>query len=1221
MPGNLLTARADQTDVVAESNELNNGREKSWLCDTQPPRFLSGPNVFNITQTSADVSWMTDEPADGRARYGPLAGSYPFEQWAGVEQSHQLVHLESLAPATTYHLSVEVVDPYGNVTNSREVHFETQPPADSQAPTVELILPDRFRERVTVLAQTADDTGVERVEFYFDSRLVFTDYAPPFEMQLDSLRYANGRYTITARAHDLARRYTDAVRPIDVLNVVDATAPQVSIIAPAAGATVGGVVTVTALLTDDVGIINARFYVDGVYGGFDGWPTESAPAHTTFTLNWDTRKLQAGKTYRLAVQAYDTTFKTGLATVDVIVQQTPTPTPQPDPPYLEVTDHIVSRLQNLFTIQLKVKNTGDLDATNVRILDGLRAFQSISNTTGAADIFAAWIPAGDYGYADIRPKNVIPAGQERIYTYNVIPVLVYPNPPTPQIGFFTDLSWNSATASGYHSFVTLPPAKTDANETIAAAHQNAVATCNYLLVTDPYRLAASYCSGCYGGMPTPAEYRVNAILANMAELARYRRGALGYIYTGNAGQLHVLVSPAGAWASKLHADFGTVGKGYLLIVGETNIISSYNWNNWNMQWSGGSVTNKVMDSDQCIADTSGDARPELAIGRIVGQQASQLAATLRRDIQVATGAAGHVYDHSHALSVSGVGNGQSTMVTAANNTGNTLTGLGYTTSILHWSAITTTQRLQAFVNVAPNRDIIYIFEHGNPDGPGPLDSWMLGSVNFGTTHPFLLSASCRTGDYTNGDFVEAIFDRGVGAGVASTQDSPMSVNAVCGIDLYGGGITSDAAGKLLLNVKRNYWDKGKVYQFWSAEYNFYGDPKYGAGLNTLAGIELVQDTAAATPIPTPPASLSVEVPMYEVNTIEDLDYAQIPGGAVWLEPGDYQIPYYSVVVPMPAGARVQDVTLAQKSDLQTAFGIRLPVAVADKSCCADPRLGAADAGNLPFAGKDYAWKVVGNPDGSANLIIDMYPFVYNPLTAGVAFYRTYRFELQTSQSPLSITALEVPGAEHRLGEPALVNLTINNQGEPQDVAVNAVVKRAGGGDSVGGLLLRTLQDLAGAASFTAAWDSAGAAPGVYEVEVTLSDPQGSILEQRAVTFLLGVAGGELSDFSVTPARFDVGDVLRIAYSFQNTGDLPATGAITLRVSDSTGAPITQFIHELEGVEPGSTVGFSDEWASAGAPAGRYFFTLQALFDGASAGPLTRTASSYRHGYLPLQLKR
>lgn len=66
-----------------------------------------------------------------------------------------------------------------------------------------------------------------------------------------------------------------------------AGSPQVSIDVPANGAQVSGIVNVTATATDDTGVANVQFYIDGVVAGA---PDASAP----YALAWDTRTVNNG---------------------------------------------------------------------------------------------------------------------------------------------------------------------------------------------------------------------------------------------------------------------------------------------------------------------------------------------------------------------------------------------------------------------------------------------------------------------------------------------------------------------------------------------------------------------------------------------------------------------------------------------------------------------------------------------------------------------------------------------------------------------------------------------------------------------------------------------------------------------------------------------------------------------------------------------------------------
>jgi hypothetical protein len=1206
-PEDHVEVRADASGVVLESDETNNTRMEVWSCDTTPPSFLSGPTISHITTNSVCVSWTTDEPAEGLIRYGTQAERASHELWTGTMDSSFSVTLENLQTATVYRLRVEVFDPSGNSTLSREVFFETLPPLDSFNPIVNLMVSETITHTVVVQALATDNTGVGRVEFYVGGDLAFIDYTAPYKMELDSLLYPNGSLPIMAKAIDLANRSSQDEKMVDVANLIDAAAPVVIISAPANNANVSGIVQVTAELSDDIGLLNARFYVDGVYTAFEGWPVESAPTNATVTFDWDARKLARPEHYSLAVEAYDTNFQVTTKVIKVWVQPyvEPPPPPRPD---LEVTGHTVTRSDNQFTIMLKVKNVGDAEATNVRILDGLRGFQPIASSSTTYDILTHWDPIGLFAYADIRSKINIPAGQERIYIYQAIPVMVYPNPPDPEIGYFIDLYWATPTQE-YSKFINLLVKEDTAGFKIPLSHGKATLSSNYILTTNPYRLFVIHAPGYRAGV-SPASTSVNAVLAAMAELAWHKKGVLGYMNQGDAVTLNTLVRPGGDWHSRMGVDFKEIGKGYLLIVGEIDIIPSYWSGGWNIKWKGGDVTNVINNTDQPIADIGGDWRPELILGRIIGDFPEDLTMVLRRSIQVHLNEPGHNYDHSHGLTVSGEGIGESKMISGAKIAATALATKQYSTSTLHWSHITEGLRVAAFTALAPDQDIIYIIEHGNPNEIGPLSTSNMSMVSFGTTHPFILAASCRTGDYVNGGIAEAFFDQGAGVYIGSTEVSSISINRYSGWDLYNGPITTASAGRAFLDLERRYWDAGHRYRFWVMEYNYYGDPKYGEPPGMLA-VEANMFTTAL------PDSLNISIPPFTVEQIDDLDYVQIPGGAVWSEDGDYQIPFYTTYLDLPAGTHVQDVILTAKADPIFGENIHLPIATADPSCCATSLAGFETGGSLPFADLDYTWRVVDQTEGNGLLILSVYPFIYNPLTANVTFYQTYSFDLVYTDSLIAIDHLEIEPGIAQLETPIRVELAIKNGGTPQDLVFKAVVKQVATGDIVDGLLLQSLKQLVGAASFSAVWDSEGFLAGDYEIEAFLVDMNGRVVAHKTASFKLGLTAGEITAFTAGPQGFDPGDPIGIALNFRNQGDIPASGKVLIRVSDREGILLKAYDESFAELKPGTEFTFQDTWSTPIPGMGEIYVTGTVLFNSASTEPVIVVVKPKQFIYLPI----
>lgn len=1212
-PADLITVLTDKDGEIAENDETDNGREETWQCDTTAPNFTVTPFVDAATTTSVDVHWYTDELARGTIFYGKSAGRYPYEYEVTALSTEHHITLPGLDPAGSYHLIVESVDSSGNSRTSQEVIFETQPLSDSINPSVSLVTSPELNGEVKIRAEASDNVAVERVEFYIDDLIVFTDYTSPYEMAIDSRLYTNGTHNLTARAFDTVNRVQEDTVGVNVANPVDQTAPQVVINSPTEDQIVSGIVQINASLSDDTGLLTTAFYVDGVYTAFEGFTANTL--NTNVSFEWDTTKLTPGQSYRLGVTAYDSEFKSGLDTVDVIVQAAQ-PTPTIDPPDLVVTNHTVSRFENGFTIALTVKNEGDIDATNICIKDGLKGFQPIETSDSVVDIYAYWDPKGDWGYANICPRLDIPAGQQRIYTYKAVPVLVYPNPPAPAVGWFIDLNWEAfGSTQPYHKYLTLPLTKTTANESIFTAFTLAVFHSNYIIATNPYYMAASFSPNYYANIPNQAKDEINTLLSTMAELAWYKNGVLGYLKQGqSAGTLHSLISPGGDWLLRLNPSVWFTGGGYLLIVGETNIVNAYTSTNWDYKWSDGKVTDVIKFTDTPIANTVGDKRPEWIVGRVIGDSPTALTLPIRTSIQVYNGEIGHTYDNSHALTVSGDGNGEDKMIAAADSTEDLLDTRGYDCDVLHWSDFTTAFQLQAFTNVDANRDILYLFAHGNWNSLGPLQVGSMGSIDFNGTHPFILGASCLTGDYVNGGFVQAIFAEGAGVYIASTELSPMSVNKYSGKYLYTDTLTTNTAGKQFFELERAFWNIGNSYRFWNMEYNYYGDPKYGS---TPSNPKL---SPVLDPSP-PPSTLAVLIPDYQVTTLDGYDQVEIPDGVVWIEDGDYQIPFIQKTLEIPEGFKIQDVHLTSVTSPTYATGFNMPITEMQITQDGLVFNYKTEEGSLPpFAGSDYDWSVSTNPDGSSTLVISIYPFKYSPQTTNVIYYQDYSFDLIFDETPVLITAVQTDKEIYPLGSEVLVDLALKNIDTQIDVGVQAMVKNANSGIFVDGLLVEVLKELEGSASFSLTWDSSPFPAGEYEVEFSLRDSNGFLFDQQSTTFSTGYSEIDVLSFTSNQTDFRIGDTISASLVFQNSGDVAASGTAVIKVLDEQGELITQYEHDYGGLVPTQTIQFTDEWDTTGSANGAYSLVSYVFYDSKSTEPMVISIDSEKHLYLPLITK-
>jgi hypothetical protein len=373
----------------------------------------------------------------------------------------------------------------------------------------------------------------------------------------------------------------------------------------------------------------------------------------------------------------------------------------------------------------------------------------------------------------------------------------------------------------------------------------------------------------------------------------------------------------------------------------------------------------------------------------------------------------------------------------------------------------------------------------------------------------------------------------------------------------------------------------------------------------------------------PTTTLQVTVPDYvvsnDVSTTQGLDWVTIPGGKMWTVEGQLWLPYYQATVEYPPGYEVQDVMLIDRSGLSTTTGLDIPMVPLTITACACSPVAYEGPVEGWFPEEVYGWETLEHPDGSSTLVVVMYPFYYNTLTTDVEFYTQYTFEVNYTVS--TVTATVATGqAEHEPGDVVPIHVGLDAVGDPQDVAVSVLLRRYGTAEVVDSLLLETLAGLSGKAAFSPQWDSGGAEPGLYYVEVTLRDPGGDVLDRQTETFVLGAPAGAITGFDVAPDQFEAGDDVGVTLVFSNTGTVPITGTTVVRILNGSGGTVQEFRHDVTGLPPGSDVSFGDVWDTSGASGGTYTVVGHAQYDSTTSDPVSAVVTGTSRVYLPLVLR-
>ncbi|TRZ52542.1 hypothetical protein D4S03_03265 [bacterium] len=109
--------------------------------DVTPP-VISNIQTGSITQTSATITWTTDENSSSQVEYGTTSGYGASTSVDATPVTSHPVPVSGLTAGITYHFRVKSVDGSSNPAASVDQTFTTSPVSDTTAPTVTGHTPD-----------------------------------------------------------------------------------------------------------------------------------------------------------------------------------------------------------------------------------------------------------------------------------------------------------------------------------------------------------------------------------------------------------------------------------------------------------------------------------------------------------------------------------------------------------------------------------------------------------------------------------------------------------------------------------------------------------------------------------------------------------------------------------------------------------------------------------------------------------------------------------------------------------------------------------------------------------------------------------------------------------------------------------------------------------------------------------------------------------------------
>jgi chitinase len=265
---------------------------------------------------SATLAWdaSADPGVTGYFVYvGNTSGSYntklDVSNYTGVTVSN-------LLQGMTYYFAASAYDRYGYESSLSPEASVVIP--DTTPPVISIASPPNaaVSGNLTIAASASDNVGVSSVMISAGGATLCTATVAPYSCPWNTTTVANGYYTVSATAKDLAGNTANASVNVSVNNIPDTTPPTANITTPLDGTVLqrNSTVMIAATASDNVGVTKVEFYVSGKL-------TCSATTTTNpYTCKWKS-PAAPGKTYQLQAKAYDAAGNNGSSNIVMLKAQ------------------------------------------------------------------------------------------------------------------------------------------------------------------------------------------------------------------------------------------------------------------------------------------------------------------------------------------------------------------------------------------------------------------------------------------------------------------------------------------------------------------------------------------------------------------------------------------------------------------------------------------------------------------------------------------------------------------------------------------------------------------------------------------------------------------------------------------------------------------------------------------------------------------------------------
>lgn len=284
---------------------------------SQPQQLYISSHINNGSNSTNTLTWQpsTDDKS--------IAGYYINRGCCRIAYTTTNSYTDTGLYNSTSPYRVSAVDSDGSISQISQQYESpggsSYTSSDVTPPTVSMTSPSNgsaLNGTIQFTSNATDNTGMQLVAYYLDGNEIGRVNASSgnYPLSFDTTKYSDGPHWLLAIAEDITGNVT-ATNPQNVTfnnggSSVDTIPPTVSITSPGNGASVSGNVSINANATDNVGVTQVVFQVDGSVVATD--------TTSPYTYTWDTSKVSNGN-HTITATAYDATGNTSVSTITVTI--------------------------------------------------------------------------------------------------------------------------------------------------------------------------------------------------------------------------------------------------------------------------------------------------------------------------------------------------------------------------------------------------------------------------------------------------------------------------------------------------------------------------------------------------------------------------------------------------------------------------------------------------------------------------------------------------------------------------------------------------------------------------------------------------------------------------------------------------------------------------------------------------------------------------------------